>query len=92
MESKLDFYVKYVENTYEMKKLTITVSEEVYTGLHAKIGQGHIGRFLESLARPHVVDSELDAAYRTMALDELQEAEAAEWADNLIGDVADEAR
>ena len=75
-----------------MKKLTITVSEEVYAGLHAKIGQGHIGRFLESLARPHVVDVELDAAYRTMALDEVQEAEAVEWADNLISDVADEAR
>ena len=75
-----------------MKKLTITVSEEVYAGLHAKIGQGHIGRFLESLARPHVVDAELDAAYRAMALDEVQEADAAEWADNLIGDVADEAR
>ena len=57
----------------EMKKLTIMVSEEVYTGLHT-------------------VDAELDAAYRTMALDELQEAEAAEWADNLMGDVAEEAR
>ena len=57
----------------EMKKLTIMVSEEVYTGRHA-------------------VDAELDAAYRTMALDELQEAEAAEWADNLIGDMAEEAR
>ncbi len=46
----------------------------------------------EDLARPHVVDAELDAAYRTMALDELQEAEAVEWVDNLIGDVADEAQ
>ena len=72
----------------EMKKLTIMVSEDVYTGLHTEIVQGH----MESLARPHVVDAELDAAYRTMAVDELQEAEAAEWADNLIGDVADEAR
>lgn len=75
-----------------MKKLTIMVSEDVYAGLHAKIGQGHIGRFLESLARPHVVDAELDEAYRTMALDDAAEAEATEWADNLIGDVADEAR
>ena len=73
-----------------MKKLTITVSEEVDAELHARIGQGHIG--LESLARPLVVDAELDAAYRTMASDEANEAEAAEWADNLIGEVADEAR
>lgn len=72
-----------------MKKLTITVSEEVYAGLHARIGQGRIGRFLESLARPHAVDEELDAAYRTMALDEAKEAD---WADNLMGKVADEAR
>ena len=75
-----------------MKKLTITVSEEVYVGLPYKIGQGGIGRFLESLARPHVVDAELDEAYRTMALDEQAEAEAEEWADSLLGDVADEAR
>lgn len=75
-----------------MKKLTITVSDEVYAGLHSKIGQGGIGRFLDSLARPHVVDAELNEAYRLMALDEQAEVEAAEWADNLIGDVADEAR
>lgn len=75
-----------------MKKLTITVSDEVYAGLHSKIGQGGIGRFLDSLARPHVVDAELNEAYRLMALDEQAEVEAAEWADKLIGDVADEAR
>lgn len=76
----------------KMKKLTITVSDDVYIGLHSKIGQGGIGRFLESLARPHVVDAELDEAYRLMALDEKAEAEAADWANNLISDVADEAR
>ena len=75
-----------------MKKLTIAVTEEVYAGLHSKIGQGGIGRFLDSLARPHVVDLELDEAYRQMALDHEREAEAKEWVDNLTGDALDETR
>jgi len=74
------------------KKLTITIDEEVYKGLHAVIGRGRISRFLEDLARPHVVSRELDAAYEEMAGDEVREAEAEEWAEGLIGDVADETR
>jgi len=74
------------------KKLTITLDEEVYKGLHAVIGRGRISRFLEDLARPHVVSRDLDAAYREMAGDEVREAEAEEWAEGLIGDVADDPR
>lgn len=36
-------------------KLTINLSRDVYRGLHRVIGRGKIGRFLEDLARPHVV-------------------------------------
>ena len=75
-----------------MKKLTISVTEEVYAGLHSKIGQGGIGRFLDSLARPHAVDRHLDEAYRQMALDHECEAEAKKWVDNLTGDAPDETR
>jgi hypothetical protein len=75
-----------------MKKLTITVSEEVYSGLHAKIGSGRISRFIDALARPHVVDTELDDAYKAMASDREREAEALEWSENLTADVTDEAR
>lgn len=75
-----------------MKKLTITVSDEVYKGLHAKIGARRISGFLDSLARPHVVDTDLDAGYRAMAADEQREADALEWSENLITDVADETR
>ncbi len=32
------------------KKLTITVDEEVYDGLHRVIGRRHISRFLNELA------------------------------------------
>lgn len=75
-----------------MRKLTITVSEEVYSGLHAKIGAGRISRFLDALARPHVVDTGLDDAYKAMAADGKREAEALEWSENLTADAADEAR
>jgi len=74
------------------KKLTITVDEKVYEGLHKRIGRRKISRFLENLARPHVVDKDMEAAYREMAMDEKREAEAAEWVEGLIEDMPDEAR
>lgn len=74
------------------KKLTITIDDEVYEGLYRRIGRRKISRFLEELARPHVVDSELEAQYRAMAADEVREGEAEEWAEGLIGDVADDPR
>ncbi len=62
------------------RKLTITISDEVYRGLHERIGRGEISRFIESILRPHVVeDEELEAAYREMAADEEREREAREW-------------
>ena len=74
------------------KKLTITVSEEVYAGLYRVVGRRRIGRFLEDLARPHLLDRDLEAAYREMAADEQREAEALQWSESLIGDVQDEPR
>jgi hypothetical protein len=59
------------------KKLTITLDERVYDGLHRVVGP-RIGRFLESLARPHVMRRDLEAAYRQMAREEAREAEALE--------------
>ena len=62
------------------RKLTITISDEVYRGLHERIGRGDISRFVEGVLRPHVVeDEELEAAYREMAADEEREREAREW-------------
>ena len=74
------------------KKLTITVDEHVYEGLHEVIGRHRISRFIEDLVRPHVLPHELEAAYMEMAQDELREGEALEWADATIGDVGNEAR
>jgi len=75
-----------------MKKLTISVSDEVYNGLRLTIGPRKISRFLDSLARPHVVGTDLDAAYHAMALDQNRESEAALWNESLIGDAVDETR
>ncbi len=74
------------------KKLTITIDEHVYDGLHTIIGRRNISQFIEALVRPHVIGSELEAAYQQMAADEAREAEALEWAESTTGDVADEPR
>jgi hypothetical protein len=73
-----------------LKKLTITVDQDVYEGLHRVIGRRRISRFLNDLARPHVVDEDLEEGYRAMAADEAHEREAMEWIEGVVGDVADD--
>jgi hypothetical protein len=72
------------------KKLTITVDPDVYAGLHSVIGPRRISRFLNDLARPHVVPADLAAGYAAMAADEAREAEAEAWSEGLISDTARE--
>ena len=74
------------------KKLTITLDQHVYDGLHSVIGRRKISRFIESLVRPHVVAQGLEASYIQMAGDEAREAEASEWVDDTCGDVGHETR
>jgi len=74
------------------KKLTITLDERVYEGLHNVIGRRRISQFIESIVRPHVLQPDLAEAYRQMAAEEDREAEALEWAEATIGDAADAAR
>jgi len=74
------------------KKLTITVDEQVYEGLHRVIGRQRISQFIETLVRPHVLSSELVSAYRQMSMEEKRETEAHEWAEATLSDVADETR
>jgi hypothetical protein len=59
------------------RKLTITVDDDVYLGLKAKVGARRISRFLNDLARPLVADAEAGP-------------EATEWIDDLVGDVAND--
>lgn len=70
------------------KKLTITVDDEIYQGLHSVIGRRRISRFLNDLARPHVLRRDLAEGYRAMAADDAREKEAAEWVEALSGDIA----
>ena len=65
------------------RKLTITVEESVYLGLHRIIGRRNISRFLNDLARPYVVNDRLEDGYSAMAADEKREAEALEWIEGL---------
>jgi hypothetical protein len=74
------------------RKLTITVEDEVYLGLHSVIGRRRISRFLNDLARPHVLRRDLAEGYRAMAADEEREREADEWVEGVSGDIADEPR
>ena len=69
------------------RKLTITVGDDVYRGLHHKVGRGEISRFIENLVRPHVVsDIELEAEYAEAATDSAAEAEALEWLEAAVDD------
>lgn len=72
------------------KKLTITVDEEVYEGLHKTIGPRKISKFVQELVRPYVVRPNLESAYSEMAKDKRREKEAVEWAEATFQDVAHE--
>ena len=74
------------------RKLTITVDERVYLGLHRVIGRRRISGFIESLVMPHVVREDLAQAYRQMSEDETREAEAIAWVESMVVDVADDPR
>lgn len=74
------------------KRMTITLDEDVYEGLHRTVGRGRISRFIEELVRPYVLEESLDQGYKAMASDHEREAEAQQWCSALAGDMADEAR
>jgi hypothetical protein len=68
------------------KRLTISIDVSVHDGLVRVVGRGKISRFLEALARPYVLNDELEAAYQAMAADAKREREALAWSNALIGD------
>jgi predicted CopG family antitoxin len=74
------------------KKLTVTINEEVYKGLHKVIGSRKISRFIEDLVRPHVLKKDMYAAYKEMAADKSRESEALEWVEATVGDINDDER
>ena len=69
------------------RKLTITLSHEVYESLHRTISRGHISSFIEELVRPHIMPaSSLEEEYGAMAADREREQEATEWVESLAGE------
>ena len=68
------------------KKLTITLEEQVYEGLHQLIGRGNISSFINRLTKPYVIKKELEKSYQVMANDEDRERDALEWSENLLTD------
>ena len=74
------------------KRRTVTVHEPVYDGLIRVVGRGNVSQFLESLARPHVLDASMDEDRRATSYDRQREAEASKWINGLIADSADAAR
>ena len=71
-----------------VRKLTITVDEDVYAGLREHVGPGRISRFLNDLAKPLVAKEALLAGYREMAADREREREALDWSEALMADLA----
>jgi predicted CopG family antitoxin len=82
------------------RRVTITLDDDVYEGLRRVAGRGHMSDFVQSIVRSHVsfrpprsyTPAQLEEDYRLMAADEQSEREALEWANALLGDVADEPR
>jgi len=68
------------------RKLTITVSDEVYEGLHRRIGRRKISRFINEIAREHFMEKQLDADYAEAAADGEREREAKEWIESGVDD------
>ena len=72
------------------RKLTITIADEVYRGLHQHIGRGEISRFIEGLVRPYVVETDaLEAEYLAAAKDEEAERQALEWIEAAVDEGLD---
>jgi predicted CopG family antitoxin len=74
------------------KKMTITLDEAVYEGLHRTVGKRKMSQFIEDLVKPHVMDTNMDDGYQAMAADKGREEEAMEWCNALAVDMIHETR
>ena len=66
------------------KKLTISISENVYNDLYTTIGKRKISKCIENLIKPHIASNDLSLAYQEMVQDKQREIEAYEWTEGLI--------
>jgi predicted CopG family antitoxin len=68
------------------KKLTITVSNEVYRGLYQRVGRRKISRLIDGLAREHLRGKPLAQEYAEAAADENTERDALEWMESGVAE------
>lgn len=63
----------------KMSKLTILVENDVYKGLHKKIGRGNISKYINDTVKPFVTDDDaIVNGYKEMAKDIRREKETKE--------------
>lgn len=75
------------------KKLTITLDNDVYEGLHRVVGARRISRFIEERVRPSLInEDELEADYAALAAAEAADPNYGDWDEEPLGDVTDESR
>lgn len=72
-------------------RMTITLDSEVYKGLQRYVAPRKRSQFIENAIRPLLNQSEadLEAGYAAMAADELENEEARDWIEGLMGDCLD---
>lgn len=74
------------------RKMTITLDEAVYDGLHRMVERRKMSQFIEDVLRYHVTDISLDDGYAAMANDQTREEEAIIWCNALSEDIANAER
>lgn len=74
------------------KAVTVALDAKLYSKLRRAAGRRSMSKFLDSLVPPRPSKRELAEGYKLMAQDAEREAEAMEWGEATIGDVADETR
>jgi len=74
--------------------MTISLSEEVYKGIHRQIPKRQMSAFIEMLIRPHVLNrnDDLERGYAAMFADREREREAHEWCEGFMQDVSRKTR
>ena len=66
------------------------LESDVYQGLLSKCGARGMGAYVSALARPYVVESDLEAGYKAMAADIEYNKEAQEWLEGMCEPVVGE--
>ena len=79
-----------MNTTTKKQKVTLMLETQVYDALVAKVGARGISEYFNNLARPRVVEADLEAGYKAMAADEVANREAKEWLDGITEPIVTE--